>query len=177
MTNRELLIDFLGWYQRNTQEEGTENEKWMDEQTVDSYLNQPNGSNMVLAVSSPEAYRSMVESIIVPQGYKTIHIGHAAQVSAAQFLYKKQVDQLITELHQSKQTGTNTLVAQSLHPTDEFKVEWPCLNCKKYTSDSNWLGNCSRECLSQWLDNKKKQPQEFQVKEGAPTFEDWIKEK
>lgn len=53
MTKRDLLIDFLGWYQRNTQEEGTENEKWMDEATVDSYLNQPNGSNMVLAVSGP----------------------------------------------------------------------------------------------------------------------------
>lgn len=41
MTKRDLLIDFLGWYQRNTQEEGTCNEKWMDEATVDSYLNQP----------------------------------------------------------------------------------------------------------------------------------------
>lgn len=65
------------------------------------YEYQPNGNNTLLAVSGPEAYRSMVESIIVPQGYKTIHIGHAAQVSAAQFLYKKQVDQLITELSEA----------------------------------------------------------------------------
>lgn len=33
-----ILIDFLSWWQRNTQDASEPNEDWMDETTVDSYL-------------------------------------------------------------------------------------------------------------------------------------------
>jgi hypothetical protein len=58
MTKRDLLIDFLGWYQRNTQEEGTCDEKWMDEATVDSYLNQPQFASATL-----DTFFTLLESI------------------------------------------------------------------------------------------------------------------
>lgn len=31
-------------------------------------------------------------------------------------------------------------------------VEWQCLNCKKDTREKSWMGNCSQECLKQWMD-------------------------
>ena len=46
-------------------------------------------------------------------------------------------------------------VMESLPPTDEMKVFWACLNCGQDTSEKTWLGNCSRECMTQWLDNHK----------------------
>lgn len=67
---------------------------------ADLYTEQSNSHKHSVSGKRPD-YRSIVESIIVPQGYKIVHIGHAAEVSASQFLYKKQVEQLITELSEA----------------------------------------------------------------------------
>jgi uncharacterized protein YaaR (DUF327 family) len=40
----------------------------------------------------------LIESIIVPSGYKTVHIGNTLEVSSSQFLEKKQVERLANKI-------------------------------------------------------------------------------
>jgi hypothetical protein len=47
---------------------------------------------------------------------------------------------------------------QPTEKPDFDKVMWSCLNCSKDTSETNWLGCCSNDCMKQWMD--KGQPNE-----------------
>ena len=42
--------------------------------------------------------RAILDSALVPCGYRTVHIGEPYEVSAIQFLYKKTIDKLEAEL-------------------------------------------------------------------------------
>jgi hypothetical protein len=41
-------------------------------------------------------------------------------------------------------------------PQKDVKIQFPCFGCGQHTSETNWLGCCSQECMTSWFKSSTK---------------------
>jgi hypothetical protein len=86
----------------------------------------------------------LIESIIVPSGYKTVHIGNTLEVSSSQFLEKKQVERL-----------ANKIVEQYHQPNlAEMPSDLPIFSVKRsYYKNCAWCGKITTK--DRWVEKNE----------------------